>query len=69
MKPTTVRTIKALSLAESSRRAINSDAIEIQFSLANFVQIDGAGVYTIYLTQGDVNNPEYLTSISMFVSG
>ncbi len=49
--------------------AINSDAIEIQFSLANFVQIDGAGVYTIYLTQGDVNNPEYLTSISVFVSG
>lgn len=48
--------------------AVGSAAIDIQFSLENFIHIEGAGVYTIYLVQGSSSNPEYLTSISVFVS-
>jgi uncharacterized protein YkwD len=47
---------------------VGSNAIDIQFSLTNFVHIEGAGVYTIYLLQGSSSNQEYLTSISVFMS-
>lgn len=47
---------------------VSGTSIDIQFSLANFVQKNGNGVYTVYLLQGSQENPEYLTSISIFVS-
>ncbi|MHB2036017.1 MAG: CAP domain-containing protein [Nitrososphaerales archaeon] len=47
---------------------VGSGAINIQFSLANFIQVDGPGVYTIYLVQGSSNNTEFLTSISVFIT-
>ena len=47
---------------------VTSNAVDIQFSLSAFVQRSGNGVYTITMMQGDQNNPEYLTSISIFVS-
>jgi uncharacterized protein YkwD len=47
---------------------MGSSAIDIQFSLTDFVRADGAGVYTIYIVQGSSTSPEYLTSISVFVA-
>lgn len=47
---------------------VTSANLDIQFSLAPFVQRSGNGVYTITLVQGDQSNPDYLTSISIFVS-
>ena len=47
---------------------VATNAVDIQFSLSAFVQRSGNGVYTITMMQGDQNNPEYLTSISIFVS-
>ncbi|MDA4130061.1 MAG: CAP domain-containing protein [Thaumarchaeota archaeon] len=47
---------------------VNGNSIDIQFSLSNFAQKNGNGVYTVYLVQGTQNNPEFLTSISIFVS-
>ena len=47
---------------------IGTDSIDIQFSLANFIASEGAGVYTLYMVQGALTNPEYLTSISVFVT-
>jgi uncharacterized protein YkwD len=46
---------------------VGSNTVNIQFSLSNFVAKAGQGVYTIYLVQGSVGDPEYLTSISVFV--
>lgn len=48
---------------------VNRTSVNIQFSLSDFTQSNGNGVYTIYLVQGAQTNPEYLTSISVFVSG
>ncbi|MGI0091334.1 MAG: CAP domain-containing protein [Nitrososphaerales archaeon] len=53
---------------EASAWQAGGSGINIKFSLDKFVQSSGNGVYTVYLTQGDQNNPEYLTSISIFVS-
>ena len=53
---------------QASTWDIGSSAIDIQFSLSNFIKNGGAGVYTIYLSQGSTSNPEYLTSISVFIS-
>jgi uncharacterized protein YkwD len=47
---------------------VGSSAIDIQFSLSGFVHVEGAGVYTIYLVEGSTSSPEYLTSISVFVT-
>jgi len=47
---------------------VSGSSIDIQFSLSNFIQRNGDGVYTIYLIQGSQENPEYLTSISIFVT-
>lgn len=47
---------------------VGSNTLDIQFSLANFIAIEGAGVYTLYMVQGALSNPEYLTSISVFVT-
>lgn len=47
---------------------VSSSTIDIEFSLSDFIQQNGNGVYTITLAQGDSNNPEYLTSISISVS-
>ena len=33
---------------------VGSSAIDIQFSLSNFIRVEGAGVYTIYLVQGSL---------------
>lgn len=46
---------------------VGANAIDIQFSLSNFIAKSGQGVYTIYLVQGPTSNPDYLTSISVFV--
>ncbi|MCL5066738.1 MAG: CAP domain-containing protein [Thaumarchaeota archaeon] len=54
---------------QASTWEVKTSAIDIQFSLANFINNSGAGVYTVYLTQGSTTTPEYLTSISVFVSG
>ena len=48
--------------------SISSNSVDIQFSLAKFIANEGAGVYTLYLVQGALSNPEYLTSISVFVT-
>lgn len=47
---------------------VSSGSIDIQFSLSDFVSQNGNGVYTVYLVQGNQNNPVFLTSISVFVS-
>ncbi|MDG6905517.1 MAG: CAP domain-containing protein [Nitrososphaerota archaeon] len=47
---------------------VTTTSIDIHFSLGQFLQHSGKGVYTVTLMQGDQNNPEYLTSISIFVS-
>ncbi len=47
---------------------VSGNSIDIQFSLSSFIQNSGNGVYTVYLVQGSQENPEYLTSISVFVS-
>lgn len=52
----------------ASTWSITSSSINIAFSLDNFIKSAGNGVYTIYLTQGSQSDPEYLTSISIFVS-
>lgn len=52
----------------ASSWSVTSSSIDIAFSLGNFVKADGNGVYTIYLTQGSQSSPEYLTSISIFIS-
>lgn len=54
---------------QASTWDVSGNSINIQFSLENFVQREGAGVYTVYLLQGSQSDPEYLTSISIFVSG
>jgi uncharacterized protein YkwD len=53
---------------QASTWTVTNSSIDIQFSLSKFTASDGAGVYTIYLVQGSQNSPEYLTSISIFVS-
>jgi uncharacterized protein YkwD len=53
---------------EASIWQVSGTSINIQFSLANFAQKNGAGVYTLYLIEGSQNNPEFLSSISIFVS-
>lgn len=53
---------------QASTWDVGSTAVDIQFSLTGFVKMGGAGVYTIYLSQGSTSNPEYLTSISVFIS-
>ena len=53
---------------EASVWQVSGTSINLQFSLSNFVQKNGNGVYTIYLIQGSQNDPEFLTSISVFVS-
>ena len=53
---------------QASNWQASGSSIDIQFSLSNFIQGNGNGVYTVYLTQGSQENPEYLTSISIFVS-
>ncbi|HZW55966.1 MAG TPA: CAP domain-containing protein [Nitrososphaerales archaeon] len=45
---------------------VNSSAVNIAFSLNSLVSKYGSGVYTIYMIQGSQNNPEYLTSLSIF---
>lgn len=47
---------------------VGSSGIDIQFSLTNFIATQGDGVYTLYLVQGGLSSPEYLTSISVFVT-
>lgn len=47
---------------------VNTNGLDIQFSLANFIAKEGAGVYTLYMVQGALTSPEYLTSISIFVT-
>lgn len=47
---------------------VNSASLDIQFSLVPFIQKSGNGVYTVTLVQGEQNNPDFLTSISIFVS-
>ena len=47
---------------------VGSNNIDIQFSLAKFIATEGDGVYTLYMVQGALSNPEYLTSISVFVT-
>jgi uncharacterized protein YkwD len=46
---------------------VGSNSIDIQFSLSDFIAKSGNGVYTVYLVQGQNSNPEYLTSISVFI--
>lgn len=53
---------------QASTWNVASSNIDISFSLSNFIGKYGNGVYTLYLTQGNQNNLEYLTSISIFVS-
>ena len=53
---------------QASSWQVSGNLIDIQFSLSNFVAKNGDGVYTVYLVQGSQTNPEYLTSISIFVS-
>ena len=52
----------------ASTWTVTNSTINIIFSLDNFIKSDGNGVYTIYLTQGSQSNPEYMTSISIFIS-
>lgn len=47
---------------------VASSSIDISFSLANFASKFGSGVYTMYMVQGNRDNPEFLTSISIFIS-
>jgi uncharacterized protein YkwD len=47
---------------------VSSNSIDIQFSLSDFANKSGNGVYTVYLVEGSQANPEYLTSISIFVT-
>lgn len=54
---------------QASTWQVSGDSIDVQFSISNFVQKNGNGVYTVYLVQGSQENPEYLTSISIFVTG
>jgi hypothetical protein len=53
---------------DASSWQVSGTTINIQFSLANFVQKNGNGVYTVYLIQGSQNDPEFLTSISVFIA-
>jgi uncharacterized protein YkwD len=53
---------------QASTWQTSTNAIDIQFSIENFVATSGNGVYTVYLVQGSQSNPEYLTSISIFVT-
>ena len=53
---------------QASTWQVSGNSIDIQFSLASFVQKNGNGVYTVYLVQGSQSNPESLTSISIFVA-
>ncbi len=48
---------------------VNATSINIVFSLNQFIQQDGSGVYTLYLTQNTFNSneTESLTSISLFI--
>jgi uncharacterized protein YkwD len=64
---------KCLQFAEgmtvqASTWQVAGNAIDIQFPLSSFVSNYGTGVYTISLVQGSEENPEYLTSISVFVT-
>ncbi len=52
----------------ASTWTVTNNSIDISFSLGNFVKQDGAGVYTIYLTQGSGSNQEFYTSISIFIA-
>ena len=47
---------------------ISGNSVNIQFSISDFVHKSGIGVYTIYLVQGSQSSPEYITSISVFIS-
>jgi uncharacterized protein YkwD len=53
---------------QASLWQVSSDYLNVQFSLASFIQKGGNGVYTVYLLQGSQQNPEYLTSISIFIN-
>ncbi len=53
---------------QASTWATSGNYIDIKFSLENFLSSNGNGVYTVYLVQGSQSNPEYLTSISIFVN-
>ena len=46
----------------------SSTTVDIAFSLHDFIQAKGAGVYTVYLITGSDTNSA-ITSISVFVSG
>jgi uncharacterized protein YkwD len=51
--------------------SISSSAVNVVFSLSQFVARQGSGVYTVYLTSGtfasNQNDTEQLTSISIFI--
>jgi len=48
---------------------VGPSSIDISFSLAQFVQERGSGVYTLYLVQQPQGEPaEYLTSVSIFIT-
>jgi uncharacterized protein YkwD len=47
---------------------VTNGAIDIEFPLDQFVSTYGSGVYTFYVEQGSQDSPEYLTSISVFVT-
>ncbi len=53
---------------QASTWSVGSSSLNIRFSLGDFINKYGSGVYTLYLIQGSTSNPEYLTSISVFVS-
>jgi len=53
---------------QASTWQIAGNTINIQFSLSDFIQKNGSGVYTVYLVQGSQDAPEFLTSISVFIS-
>jgi uncharacterized protein YkwD len=56
-----------VTVSASTWQTTNS-SIDIQFSITNFVQNHGSGVYTFYIEQGSQSSPEYITSLSVFVT-
>ncbi|MHB8566892.1 MAG: CAP domain-containing protein [Nitrososphaerales archaeon] len=53
---------------QASTWNVGSSNLNIAFSLGNFINKYGNGVYTLYMVQGSRDNPEFLTSISIFVT-
>src|SRR5487761_28704 len=51
----------------ASTWTVSQTSIDIAFSITNFVNAKGNGVYTIYLTQGNGPSAIYYTSISIFI--